>query len=510
MDLGSLGKALVPPLADVRLELIQLRFPAHAGQQLISAGGPGVLLHGPAVQAGGPADRGLRLPGLEPLADLGVAFPGAHGQPPFPAAHVQGLVRHGRRGLRPLRPRRIRSARRVRIAGPVCGGLLLQAAAVPGHRFLGVLCQVVPQVPAVGYLDRARRAVAGSLGVGAGAVPADDLRAGMGLQPSGQRARLAIRQQVDHVPGLRIGHHRAVHVPLAQREVIHPGDLRRGACRRIGQRHHQPQHGGGVHGDPEGPGQPGGGAPGQLQAEPGQHAQQRDAAPPVPLAQPCGLLGEGDRRAGRVPAAEPADLQDDQHRPATRRAVRHHPRIPAVHPRRLLTAPRAACPAGPARRRDHHRMPDVFHPVHAQPRQVREQRAQQASALLGNVPDKTRGAGRPRWRHDRLRRQRGSRARGSWQTRVLPEPRCQITPARRRYPRSSHSRHKPQAAQLRHELTIRNTSQNSRQSRTRGRRRCRPDPRARPETAGGIAGRDHDGHQAQGPDRGTPPPAPQG
>ena len=46
------------------------------------------------------------------------------------------------------------------------------------------------------------------------------------------------------------------------------------------------------------------------------------------------------------PAAEPAHLQDDPHRPATRRAVRQHARIPAVQPRRLLTAPRAARPVG--------------------------------------------------------------------------------------------------------------------------------------------------------------------
>ena len=102
--------------------------------------------------------------------------------------------------------------------------------------------------------------------------------------------------------------------------------------------------------------------------------------------------------------------------------------------------------------------------MHAQSRQMREQRGQQAFALLTNVPDKARDAGRPRWRHDRLRRQRGSRVRGSWQTRVLPEPRCLITPTRRSYPRSSHSQHKPQAAQPSQHLTIRNTSQNSRQS----------------------------------------------
>ena len=308
-----------------------------------------------------------------------------------------------------------------------------------GDRLLGVLSQVVPQVPAVGDLDRGRGAVPGALGVGPGPVPADHLRAGMRLQPRLEGSGLPVRQQVGHVPGPHVDQHRPVHLALGQREVIDPEHQRRSRDLRFGRRGDQPQHRRGVHGDAEGPGQPGGGPPGQLQPEPGQHAQQRDAAPPVPLAHPRGLLGERDRRAPRVLAAEPAHLQDDQHRPATRRAVRHHPRIPAMHPRRLQAAPRAARRPRPARRRDHHRMHDVFHAMHAQTRQVREQRGQQAFALLRNVPGNARGAGRPRRRHDRLRRQRGSRVRGSWQTRVLPEPRCLITQARRSYPRSSHS-----------------------------------------------------------------------
>jgi len=85
---------------------------------------------------------------------------------------------------------------------------------MPGHRLLGAFCQVVPQVPPIGDLDRAGRAVTGSLGVGTGAVPADDLRARAGLQPFPDRGRVAVRQQVDHVPRLRVGHHRAVDVPL--------------------------------------------------------------------------------------------------------------------------------------------------------------------------------------------------------------------------------------------------------------------------------------------------------
>jgi hypothetical protein len=174
---GGVGDALVPPLADVLLERIQLRFPVHgAGQQLIDAGGAGESLHGLAVQVQGAADRGQRLPGVQPLADGGVAFPGAGDRPPFPAARVQGPVQRDLRGFR--LPRRLwlrqaRDARGVRAGGIVAGGLILQAAAVPGHRLLGGFCQVVPQMPAVGDLDGVRCAVAGALRVGAGPVSDD-------------------------------------------------------------------------------------------------------------------------------------------------------------------------------------------------------------------------------------------------------------------------------------------------------------------------------------------------
>ena len=277
-------------------------------------------------------------------------------------------------------------------------------------RLLGVLGQVVPQVPAVGDLDRARRARPGTLGVVSGPVPADDRRAGMGRQPRLQGGGLPVRQQIDHVPGAHVHQHRPVYLALGQREVIDPEYLRRGGDLLIRHRRDQAQHRGRVHGDPEGPRQPGGGTPGQLQPEPGQHGQQRDAAPPVSLAQPSGLLGESNCRTTRVPAAEPAHLQDDQHRPAARRAVGHRAPVPAVHLRRRLTAPRAARRAGLARRGDHHRLSGVFDPVHAQPRQMREQHGQQGLPLLRDIRDDAGGrAGRPGRQHDKLIRQRGFR-----------------------------------------------------------------------------------------------------
>jgi hypothetical protein len=53
--------------------------------------------------------------------------------------------------------------RRARRIGRVAAGLVLQAAAVGSHRLAGVFGQVVPQVPAVGDLDRVRRACPGAL-----------------------------------------------------------------------------------------------------------------------------------------------------------------------------------------------------------------------------------------------------------------------------------------------------------------------------------------------------------
>ena len=58
-------------------------------------------------------------------------------------------------------------------------GGLGPAAAVAGHGLLHVLGEVVPQMPAVRDLHGVRRAAAGALGVGAGAVAAHHLHPGM-------------------------------------------------------------------------------------------------------------------------------------------------------------------------------------------------------------------------------------------------------------------------------------------------------------------------------------------
>jgi hypothetical protein len=92
---------------------------------------------------------------------------------------------------------------------------------VHGDGLLHVLGQVVPQVPAVGDLDRGRRALPGAVGVGAGPVPADHLGAGMRAQPAGEGVGLAVGEQVDRAVGGHVDQDRAVDVPAAQREVVH-------------------------------------------------------------------------------------------------------------------------------------------------------------------------------------------------------------------------------------------------------------------------------------------------
>jgi len=69
-------------------------------------------------------------------------------------------------------------------------------------------------------LDCLRRAGAGAVGVGAGPVPADDLGAGMCLQPFRQRVGFPVPQQVHGLAGVHVDQHGAVVATAAEREVV--------------------------------------------------------------------------------------------------------------------------------------------------------------------------------------------------------------------------------------------------------------------------------------------------
>jgi len=194
---------------------------AGLGQQLIGAGGAVEPAHGFLGEAELPHDRLDPFPLSAQRLDLLITVPGAPGQ--------DGLFCPvgGGRGSGPgqIGGRVAGSSR----AGPGLGLWLRlgQAAPVPGDLFLHVFGQVVPQVPAIGYLQRIRGAVPGALGVGPGPVPADHRGAGMGAQPVRQRARFPVRQQVHGLAGLHVDQQRAVDAAPAEREIIHAEEAHR-------------------------------------------------------------------------------------------------------------------------------------------------------------------------------------------------------------------------------------------------------------------------------------------
>ena len=91
---------------------------------------------------------------------------------------------------------------------------------MPGGGLLRVLAQVVPQVPAVGDLHRARGALAGAVGVGAGPVPADHGDARVSLEPVRQDVPVPARQQVDDLVRFHVHQHGGVVLPLAGGDVV--------------------------------------------------------------------------------------------------------------------------------------------------------------------------------------------------------------------------------------------------------------------------------------------------
>src|SRR3984957_2797923 len=171
------------------------------GEDLVGARGAGVEADGGAGQPGVPGDRGGRVALGEQLPDLLVAFADAAGQ---------GLVRPGPRGG----------------PGGGGGGGLFQAAAVPAGGLLHLLAEVVPQVPAVGDLERAGGAAGGAGGVAAGPVAADHRGRGAGAasQPAGQDVAVAARQQVDDLVRFHVHQDGGLVLALADGDVVDSED----------------------------------------------------------------------------------------------------------------------------------------------------------------------------------------------------------------------------------------------------------------------------------------------
>ncbi|EFC79672.1 hypothetical protein FrEUN1fDRAFT_7209 [Parafrankia sp. EUN1f] len=100
------------------------------------------------------------------------------------------------------------------------------AGAVRGDLLADGLGEAMPQVPPVSDLLGGGQDAANAFGVGAGAVPADDLHAGMSAQPGLQDVGAPAGQDVDAAAGVRVDEDRGVAVAAAQREVVHAQDLR--------------------------------------------------------------------------------------------------------------------------------------------------------------------------------------------------------------------------------------------------------------------------------------------
>ena len=89
------------------------------------------------------------------------------------------------------------------------------------------IAEIAQQVPAVRHLDRFRRALADTVGVGTSTVARDNLNPGMLTKPVGQRLSLAIWEQVYDLVALEVDDDGAVPMPAPPSPIIDAENLRR-------------------------------------------------------------------------------------------------------------------------------------------------------------------------------------------------------------------------------------------------------------------------------------------
>jgi hypothetical protein len=94
------------------------------------------------------------------------------------------------------------------------------------------ITEIAQQVPTVSDLNRVRRPLADTVGVGAGAVARDDLDTGVLAEPGGQRFRLPIRQQVHNLIALQIDQNGSVAMATTPSPIIDRKHPRR-RCRAL-------------------------------------------------------------------------------------------------------------------------------------------------------------------------------------------------------------------------------------------------------------------------------------
>lgn len=170
--------------------------------------------------------------------------------------------------------------------------------------------EALPQVEPVGDLQSVGGSAAGTLGVGACPVSADDLHAGVTDQPGGQRPGFTGREHIDHSVVFDAGQDGGVGLATADREVIHAQHPRRAEL-RIGQCHNPAQQGHPSRAEAELGGQSGSGPPGQREPHSLQGMVEPRGKPCVRGGQAGERLGERPARRGRRPADEAPDRQPD-------------------------------------------------------------------------------------------------------------------------------------------------------------------------------------------------------
>ena len=279
---------------------------------------------------------------------------------------------------------RVRAARPVSGGGAACSrrgpgfglrGWFLQAGAVAGDGPLDGFGQVVPQMPPIRHLDGQRRALRSAFGVAAAAVPADDLCAGVGVQPGAEGLRGPLRKHVDRPAGLDIDQHGAVDMPLAQREVIDAQHQRSPAIRVRGGAD-QPHQRRPAHRARQPAGKPGASPAAQGHGDRLQHPLQAACPPAIAGGQARHLLGERRLRAPAVAAEEPAGPQVNEHFLAAAGGIGQPPLVTAVHPPRHHAAARAGRLAGTGPGQHMHRPARRVNTLDGQPGQVRDQNSE--------------------------------------------------------------------------------------------------------------------------------------
>lgn len=93
--------------------------------------------------------------------------------------------------------------------------------------------EALPQMEPISDLQSIRGAAAGTLGIGARPVPADDLHAGVTDKPRGQRSGFTRREHIDHAMVFDAGQDRGVRLAATDREVVHAQHTRRAERNRV-------------------------------------------------------------------------------------------------------------------------------------------------------------------------------------------------------------------------------------------------------------------------------------